>query len=69
MGRKKNEYKIQKVSFKYNGDENTFDNFMEAMIHDYLNSSDITEKSQPTFVGKVEADNTDEKGLDFEIKM
>ena len=69
MGRKKNEYKIQKVSFKYNGDQNTFDNFMEAMIHDYLDSSDITEKSQPNFVGKVEPDNINEEKLDFEMKM
>ena len=69
MGRTRTEPKIGIASFKYNGDNTAFDNFIEAMIHDYLDSSDITEKSQPNFVVKVEPDNINEEELDFEMKM
>ena len=49
MGRKKNEAKIHMVNFVYNGKRKKFDIFIEAMIHDYLNSSKMPEIQLPDF--------------------
>jgi hypothetical protein len=38
---------------------------MEAMIHDYLNSSESTQTAQVEFSGKVEFSEDKEKAVDF----
>ena len=65
MGRTRTEPKIGIASFKYNGDNTAFDNFIEAMIHDYLNSSDTSQTAQVEFSGKVEFSEDKEKSVDF----
>ena len=53
------------ASFKYNGDNTAFDNFIEAMIHDYLNSSGSAQNGQVDFSGKVDFSEDKEKAVDF----
>ena len=65
MGRTRTEPKIGIASFKYNGDNTAFDNFIEAMIHDYLNSSESAQTAQVEFSGKVEFSKDKEKSVDF----
>ena len=65
MGRTRTEPKIKTANFIYNGDKTAFDNFMEAMIHDYLNSSDTSQTAQVEFSGKVEFSEDKEKIVDF----
>ncbi|NLT09992.1 MAG: hypothetical protein GXY08_10875 [Ruminococcus sp.] len=65
MGRMRSEPKIKTANFIYNGDKTAFDNFMEAMIHDYLNSSEIVQTAQVDFSGKVEFSEDKEKTVDF----
>ena len=65
MGRMRSEPKIKTANFIYNGDKTAFDNFMEAMIHDYLNSSEIVQTAQVGFSGKVEFSEDKEKTVDF----
>ena len=65
MGRTRIEPKISTASFIYNGDKKAFDNFMEDMIHDYLNSSEMPKKSSTNFIEKVENTEKTEKPLDF----
>ena len=65
MGRTRIEPKINNAAFKYNGDKNAFDNFIEAMIHDYLNSSKASQTAQIDFSGKVEIPQDKEKTVDF----
>lgn len=65
MGRTRIEPKIKTANFIYNGDNTAFDNFMEAMIHDYLNSSEFTQNTQSEFSGKVEFSEDREKTVDF----
>ena len=65
MGRTRTEPKIGIASFKYNGDNTAFDNFMEAMIHDYLNTSESAQTAQIEFSGKVEFSEDKEKAVDF----
>ncbi len=65
MGRTRTEPKIGMASFKYNGDNTAFDNFIEAMIHDYLNSSESAQNGQVDFSGKVESSEDKEKAVDF----
>ena len=65
MGRMRTEPKIKTANFIYNGDKTAFDNFMEAMIHDYLNSSETAQTAQMDFSGKVEFSEDKEKTVDF----
>ena len=65
MGRTRIDPKISIATFKYNGDNTAFDNFMEAMIHDYLNSSETSQTAQVEFSGKVEFSEGKEKAVDF----
>ncbi len=65
MGRTRTEPKIKTANFIYNGDNTAFDNFMEAMIHDYLNSSEYAQNAQIEFSGKVEFSEDKEKAVDF----
>ena len=65
MGRTRTEPKIGMASFKYNGDNTAFDNFIEAMIHDYLNSSESAQNGQVDFSGKAEFSEDKEKAVDF----
>ena len=65
MGRTRIEPKINNAYFKYNGDYTAFDNFIEAMIHDYLNSSGNAQTAQIDFSGKVEFSEDKEKIVDF----
>ena len=59
------EPKIKTANFIYNGDKTAFDNFMEAMIHDYLNSSETAQTAQVDFSGKVEFSENKGKPVDF----
>ena len=65
MGRTRTEPKIKTANFIYSGDKTAFDNFMEAMIHDYLNSSRSAQTAQMDFSGKVEFSEDKEKIVDF----
>ena len=65
MGRTRTEPKIKTANFIYSGDKTAFDNFIEAMIHDYLNSSESTQTAQVEFSGKVEFSEDKEKIVDF----
>ena len=65
MGRMRTEPKIKTANFIYNGDKTAFDNFMEAMIHDYLNSSESAQTAQVDFSGKIEFSEDKEKIVDF----
>ena len=65
MGRMRTEPKIKTANFIYNGDKTAFDNFIEAMIHDYLNSSETVQTAQVDFSGKVEFSEDIEKTVDF----
>ena len=65
MGRTRTEPKIKTANFIYNGDKTAFDNLMEAMIHDYLNSSGIEQNDQKDFSGKVKFSGDKEKTVDF----
>ena len=65
MGRMRTEPKIKTANFIYSGDKIAFDNFMEAMIHDYLNSSETVQTAQVDFSGKVEFSEDKEKTVDF----
>lgn len=65
MGRTRTEPKIKTANFIYNGDKTAFENFMEAMIHDYLNSSETTQTAYVDFSGKVEISENKEKTVDF----
>lgn len=65
MGRTRTEPKIKTANFIYSGDNTAFDNFMEAMIHDYLNSSETSQTAQVEFSGKVEFSEDKEKAVDF----
>lgn len=65
MGRMRTEPKIKTANFIYNGNKTAFDNFMEAMIHDYLNSSETAQTAQVDFSGKVEFSEDKEKTVDF----
>ena len=65
MGRTRIEPKINNAYFKYSGDKTAFDNFIEAMIHDYLNSSKSAQTAQVDFSGKVEFSEDKEKIVDF----
>ena len=65
MGRTRTEPKIKTANFIYNGDKIAFDNFMEAMIHDYLNSSKASQTTQIDFSGKVEIPQDKGKTVDF----
>ncbi len=46
--------KINSVTVIYNGDEKTFNTFMESMILDYLNSGSMPKCSDSVFIDKVE---------------
>ena len=65
MGRMRTEPKIKTANFIYNGDKTAFDYFVEAMIHDYLNSSETVQTAQVDFSGKVEFSEDKEKTVDF----
>ncbi len=65
MGRTRTEPKIKTANFIYSGDKIAFDNFIEAMIHDYLNSSGNAQTAQIDFSGKVEIPQDKEKTVDF----
>ena len=65
MGRTRIEPKIKTANFIYNGDNTAFDNFIEAMIHDYLNSSKASQTAQMDFSGKVEIPQDKGKTVDF----
>ena len=65
MGRTRTEPKIKTANFIYNGNKTAFDNFIEAMIHDYLNSSETVQTAQEDFSGKVEFSEDKEKTVDF----
>lgn len=54
MARKKEIPKINMVTVAYNGNRNQFDTFMESMIHNYLNSDNMTRCSDSDFIDKVE---------------
>ena len=65
MGKTRTEPKIKTANFIYSGDKTAFDNFIEAMIHDYLNSSESAQTAQEDFSGKVELSEDKEKTVDF----
>ena len=65
MGRTRTEPKIKTANFIYNGNKTAFDNFIEAMIHDYLNSSKASQTAQMDFSGKVEIPQDKGKTVDF----
>jgi len=65
LGRMRTEPKIKTANFIYSGDKTAFDNFIEAMIHDYLNSSESAQTAQVDFSGKVEFSEDKEKIVDF----
>ncbi|PWJ15117.1 hypothetical protein [Ruminococcus flavefaciens] len=65
MGRTRTEPKIKTANFIYNSDKTAFDNFIEAMIHDYLNSLESAQTAQVDFSGKVEFSEDKEKIVDF----
>ena len=65
MGRTRTEPKIKTANFIYNGNKTAFDNFIEAMIHDYLNSSETVQTAQVDFSGKVEIPQDKGKTVDF----
>ena len=44
MPRKSETPKINLVTMTYTGDKKAFNNFMESMIHDYLNSDKLTNR-------------------------
>ena len=54
MARKVEVPKINQVVVQYNGNEKTFDSFMESMIHEFLNSCSIANAEQSDFIGNVE---------------
>jgi len=54
MSRPREVPKINSVVITYNGDNKSFEIFMESMILDYLNSCSIAKSAPPEFVGKVE---------------
>ena len=54
MPRQREIPKINSVTVIYNGDENTFNTFMESMINDYLNSDSMPKCSDSDFIDKVE---------------
>ena len=65
MGRTRTEPKIKTANIIYNGNKTAFDNFIEAMIHDYLNSSKASQTAQMDFSGKVEIPQDKGKTVDF----
>lgn len=65
MGRTRTEPKINRATFIFNGNKTAFDTFMEAVIHDYLNSSEMPQNERKEFIGKVEISEEKEKPLDF----
>ncbi|SEH61878.1 hypothetical protein SAMN02910265_01775 [Ruminococcus flavefaciens] len=65
MGKTRTEPKIKTANFIYSGDKTAFDNFIEAMIHDYLNSSETTQTAHVDFSGKVKLSEDKEKIVDF----
>ena len=65
MGRTRTEPKVKTANFIYSGDKTAFDNFIEAMIHDYLNSSESAQIAQVDFSRKVEFSEDKEKIVDF----
>lgn len=54
MPRKKEIPKINTVHTAYNGDSKSFDEFMEALITDYLSSDDMHKDVPHPVVSKVE---------------
>ena len=54
MPRQREIPRINSVTVIYNGDEKTFNTFMESMINDYLNSDSMLKCSDPNFIDKVE---------------
>ena len=54
MARKVEVPKINQVVVQYNGNEKTFDSFMESMINEFLNSCSIANAEQSDFIGNVE---------------
>lgn len=54
MPRQREIPKINSVTVIYNGDEKTFNTFIESMINDYLNSDSMTKSNSSNVVGKVE---------------
>lgn len=54
MARPREIPKINSAVFTFNGDEKSFEIFMESMILDYLNSCSIAKSEPQSFIGKVE---------------
>jgi hypothetical protein len=54
MSRQRAIPKINSVVVTFNGDNKSFEIFMESMILDYLNSCSIAKSAPPELVGKVE---------------
>ena len=54
MPRQREIPRINSVTIIYNGDNKSFDTFMEAMINDYLNSDSMSNRSNDDFIDKVE---------------
>lgn len=54
MPRQREIPKINSVTVIYNGDEKTFNTFIESMINDYLNSDSMPKCSDSDFIDKVE---------------
>lgn len=54
MGRKRGIPKINTVEITYNGNVKAFENFVESILRDYLNSFGMSGLEHHKFVGKVE---------------
>ena len=54
MSRQREIPKINSAVFTFNGDEKSFEIFMQSMILDYLNSCSIAQSEPQSFIGKVE---------------
>ena len=54
MSRPREIPKINSVVVTFNGDNKSFETFMESLIWDYLNSCSIARSKPQSFIGKVE---------------
>lgn len=54
MPRKSETPKINLVTMTYTGDKKAFNNFMESMIYDYLNSDKLPNRSRDNYIQTVE---------------
>ena len=54
MSKKQEDCIIRYVEFKYNGNRQQFDMFMECLIRDYLYSDKLPKNKRGSFIGKVE---------------